>query len=148
MKIYSLEESNLTDKEIRSLFEEAGSMLPVALSERVNISEYMEKLNDNGQIYIAINDNLKPVGLMAFYANDFCTYTAYLSIISVLTKGRGKGIASAFMDTLISDCKKKGMKKIALDVAENNTIAINLYKKFNFDIAFKLKEKFRMIADL
>ena len=55
-------------------------------------------------------------------------------IMNIVTKKsmRGKGIASLMLDNIISNCKNNNIKTINLEVNCQNTIAINLYKKYNF----------------
>ena len=54
--------------------------------------------------------------------------------ISVLKEYWGRGIATALLEKLISWFKEKGIKKINLDVFENNEKAIKLYEKFGFKL--------------
>lgn len=55
-------------------------------------------------------------------------------IMNIVTKKsmRGKGIASLMLEHIISNCKNNNIKTINLEVNYQNTIAINLYKKYNF----------------
>lgn len=55
-------------------------------------------------------------------------------IMNIVTKksNRGKGIASLMLKHIISNCKNNNIKIINLEVNCQNTIAINLYKKYNF----------------
>ena len=46
---------------------------------------------------------------------------------------RHKGIGSMLLNTLISYCKINKLKSLTLEVNENNSNAILLYEKFNFD---------------
>lgn len=45
---------------------------------------------------------------------------------------RNLGVASFMLDCIISYCKKNKIKSVILEVNVQNTIAINLYKKYNF----------------
>ena len=45
---------------------------------------------------------------------------------------RNLGIASSMLEYLISYCKSSKIKSLNLDVNVQNSIAINLYKKYNF----------------
>jgi len=55
-----------------------------------------------------------------------------------MVKARGKGLALEFMNKCI---KKKG---IWLEVAQDNVAAINLYKKFGFEVVGEYKNKLVM----
>lgn len=52
--------------------------------------------------------------------------------IVVKKSNRNQGIGSLLLTNLISLCNKLKLKSITLEVNEENSIAINLYKKFMF----------------
>jgi len=56
------------------------------------------------------------------------------TIMNIVTKAtkRNSGIASKMLEKLIDIAKDCNLKSITLEVNENNTAAINLYKKYNF----------------
>ena len=56
----------------------------------------------------------------------------FLYNIVVKKSNRGHGISSILLEELIKIAKKKGCKKINLEVAATNTVAISLYEKFGF----------------
>lgn len=55
-------------------------------------------------------------------------------IMNIVTakKFRHSGIASSFIKYIISFCEENNIKNINLEVNTKNSIAINLYKKYNF----------------
>ncbi len=67
--------------------------------------------------------------------------------IAVRKEYRNKGIGSILLDYLISTCKKNNIKRINLEVNENNKIAIKLYNKFNFQIIGKRKKYYNNCDD-
>ena len=64
--------------------------------------------------------------------------------MSILKEYRGIGIGSAMMDYMISWAKEKGYKKISLSVFSTNQPAINLYRKFGFEIEGVKKMEFKI----
>ncbi|PDY42067.1 hypothetical protein COO17_08965 [Bacillus wiedmannii] len=56
----------------------------------------------------------------------------YIFNIAVLPSYRNKGIGSSLLNEAISITNKKDISKIYLEVAESNTIALQLYKKRGF----------------
>ncbi len=56
-------------------------------------------------------------------------------IMNIVTKKdcRNQGIGNLLLDKIILEAKNKNIKKINLEVNENNTIAIHLYEKFGFN---------------
>lgn len=59
---------------------------------------------------------------------------AELISIGVAPSARKTGIASAMLAIMTGDAKKRGAKKIFLEVAENNTAARNLYERDGYVI--------------
>jgi ribosomal protein S18 acetylase RimI-like enzyme len=54
--------------------------------------------------------------------------------ICISKKYQGYGIGSFILNHMISTCKLNNIEKIHLSVDINNSVAINLYNKFNFKI--------------
>ena len=64
-----------------------------------------------------------------------------LDYIIVNKKNRRYGIAGKLMDFLIDYAKNNNISNITLEVNENNTSAINLYKKYKFEFVSR-REKY------
>jgi len=73
-------------------------------------------------------------------ASDECE----LLSIAVNAAERGKGYAKALMEHSHKEFAKQGIKKFFLEVRENNTAAISLYKKFGYE---KIAERKKYYAD-
>ena len=85
--------------------------------------------------YFVVMKNNKMIGCIGFNGNTARKMKHYGTIgISVLKEYWGRGIATALLEKLISWAKEKGIKKINLDVFENNKRAIKLYEKFGFKL--------------
>ena len=56
---------------------------------------------------------------------------------------RRKGIGSKLLEYLIDYCKEKSISNITLEVNENNIAAINLYKKYGFEVAATRKNYYK-----
>ena len=62
---------------------------------------------------------------------------------------RGKGIGSYILEFAINFLKEKGIKSIRLHVLKNNSSAIKLYKKYNFEYLEDVTpEKIAMVKKL
>lgn len=59
---------------------------------------------------------------------------AELITIGVAPDARQTGIASAMLAIMMGDAKKRGAKKVFLEVAENNTAARALYERNGFTV--------------
>ena len=69
--------------------------------------------------------------------NGFIVYRATLDEAELISIGvapgaRGGGIAQAMLGIMDADLKKRGVKKIFLEVAENNAPARRLYEKCGY----------------
>ncbi len=64
--------------------------------------------------------------------------------VSVLKEFWGNGIASALIENMLEWSKTSPITKINLRVKEDNTNAIDLYKKFGFEIECVLKRDFKI----
>jgi len=64
--------------------------------------------------------------------------------IAVLKGYRGIGIGNALMDYVISWAEARDYEKISLSVFSTNTAAINLYRKFGFEVEGVKKKEFKI----
>lgn len=90
---------------------------------------FMDEVTNDTRVYFVALDGEKVVG----YAGAWNTGSDY-SIISVAVTEdyRKNGIAVRLINRLVTDCKKKGIYSVSLEVSEKNIPAINLYKKIGF----------------
>ena len=82
----------------------------------------------NSQYYVA-KENNEIIGFAGFLVLIDSTE---ITNIVVKKNKRGNGISKLLLEQLINETSKLKKEKISLEVNENNTIAINLYKKYNF----------------
>ena len=103
------------------------------LSSRVgNMADYAKKLFTNSEIVVAF-DNNKLAGLAATYMNNISTNCAFLAQLVVLKEFRRRNIGKSLLDFTIALARKKGMKKIRLEVDYSAIGAMELYKQIGFD---------------
>lgn len=88
-----------------------------------------EELNSNFSTYIIASNNNEILG---FCGIKIIVDEADLMNIVVKKNFRHCNIASLMLEYIIDLCTQKNIKKINLEVNVKNTIAINLYKKYNF----------------
>jgi len=103
-----------------------------ALSEKVILEEYVDKIYKKSHLVSHCLNNGKIVGLLVVYCNDFIDYRAYVALVGVLKDYRGRGIAERMMRECIDYVRCNNFKTIGIH--SNNKIAINLYKKLGFNI--------------
>lgn len=64
--------------------------------------------------------------------------------MAILSRWRGIGVGNAMMDYMIGWARKKGYEKISLSVFSTNESAINLYKKFGFEVEGIKRKEFKI----
>ncbi|MEM2974869.1 MAG: GNAT family N-acetyltransferase [Candidatus Bathyarchaeia archaeon] len=88
---------------------------------------------------IVANCSLVPRGLVANKSRHVLDLG-----MQVLKEYRGLGIGNALMDYAIEWAREQGYEKISLSVFSTNKPAINLYKKFGFEIEGVKKKEFKI----
>lgn len=94
-----------------------------------DITTIQEELNCSNSIYIVSKYQEEILG---FVGIKIILDEAEVMNIVTRKNSRNLGIASLMMEYIIDLCKKKKIKRINLEVNTKNSIAINLYKKYNF----------------
>lgn len=94
-----------------------------------DITTIQEELNCSNSIYIVSKYQEEILG---FAGIKVILDEAELMNIVTRKISRNLGIASLMIEYIIDLCKKKKIKRINLEVNTKNSIAINLYKKYNF----------------
>ena len=88
-----------------------------------------ELLSNNSKYIVAKSlDNI----IVGFAGIKIILDTAELMNIVTKKSFRENGIGKLMLEYLINMCKKEKIKTLNLEVNSQNTIAINLYKKYNF----------------
>ena len=88
-----------------------------------------KELQNDSSIYLCCKVNSEIVG---FAGISIVLDTAELNNIVIKKDKRGNGYSSFLLDGLIKIAESRGCKNFNLEVASNNIVAINLYKKFGF----------------
>lgn len=75
--------------------------------------------------------------------------TDFVEIMNIVIKkdSRGLGLSNFLLENTINKCKELNLKSINLDVNVENTIAINLYKKYNFVKVGIRKKYYNNVSD-
>ena len=105
------------------------------LAHRVNINEYARKIfvkSVTFEAWAAGHSDL--VGCVATYFNDPTNSIAFITSVSVLDKFVGRGIASHLLKMCIEYARKNHFREIKLEVDDQNSGAIGLYKKLGFTV--------------
>ena len=91
-------------------------------------------LKKDFSLFVAENNNMI-IGWTDIIPNskESLSHTGRLAI-GILEKYRGKGIGTKLLSAAIDHALTKGLKRIELEVFDNNHAAIALYKNFGFQI--------------
>lgn len=116
----------------------------MAISDLENIKHILESDFDNFWNYTILKSELKNPNSTYFVAklnNEIIGFAGVLIVLDeaditnivIKKNSRGLGFSKEIMEYLIRFCSEKKCTKINLEVNSNNIIAINLYKKFEFE---------------
>ena len=126
--VYKIDQSNQAD--ILNHLQQCDATFLANLKKEVDIEAYSNKLFTNAMRFEAW-DGEKLVGIVAVYLNE--ANFAYLTNVSVDQNYTGQRIASTLMDQCIAFCRNSKIAFIRLEVKMENTPAIQLYTKYNFE---------------
>ncbi len=59
---------------------------------------------------------------------------AYIANIAITPKLRRKGLASCLLEAIFKEARNSGCSSVVLEVKRKNKAAINLYRKFGFEV--------------
>ena len=110
-------------------FEEIQNILISEFDDFWNSETLKNELENNNSYYIVAKINNNIVGFAGIK-----NVLDEADIMNVVTKKdiRNSGIGSALFSAIIDYAKSNNVKKITLEVNENNLSAIHLYEKFGF----------------
>lgn len=104
---------------------------PIPISNKTNLGLFSEKLYQKATLCIHKEEG-RIVGMVAGYTEDLINNMAYICIVGVLNKYRGKGIASKLVNDFVEICKNKGIKAVHLYTHKSNLSALAMYRKIGF----------------
>lgn len=106
------------------------------LSGRVTIDEYAGKIASRAMRFEAWSSG-SLIGLVAAYCNDETTGVAYVTSVSVLGEWMDQGHARRLVGRCVEYVRAAGMRRVKLEVAEENAAALRLYANSGFSVETK-----------
>lgn len=100
-----------------------------ALSTKVNLTEYVEKILELANVYVSVENDLIQ-GMIVFYTNNYKSKISYCALLSVNKNYRGLGISKKLLKIFLETSKKEGMNIAACHT--NNPLALEFYIKNGF----------------
>jgi len=122
---------SLAEKYIYDSLSEHESSTTFSLLGSNNIDEYVNKIINNAEV-IFWTEKSEYCGFIAFYANQNSRTQSFITMVFVGTENRGKGIAKALIDLVLSVSQARGFQHCCLSVHINNETAKNIYTKMGF----------------
>lgn len=105
----------------------------VILCGSLTISNTAQGMDDSSYYWDTNCEGAKLLlGVIAFYVNDIENRIAFLSHISVLTEYQKMGIGSLMLDNAERAACDEGMKRMRLEVREDNDKAICFYTNMGY----------------
>ena len=121
-----------TIEDILGALETFNAAFPSTIESRVgDLQQYARKLRDKAFVDSAARDGTT-VGLVAFYANDLVSGTAFLTHLAVTRPYWGMGVGLMLMCVCRRVSRDCGMTRLKLEVDTSNTRAIAFYELFGF----------------
>lgn len=115
---------------IESFLREIEDIMIPALTNRVNIDAYSQKLAVNADTIFIVKDSVD-IASCSIYCNS---ENAFISSIAVKQEFLHTGIGTFMLNNVIEHSRKKKCKKMLLKVHNNNFSAIHFYEKNGFCI--------------
>lgn len=137
MEILSnVEIKNMTIKDLDLI----KDILMIDFDDFWNYNVFKSELENENSQYILAKFNNEIIGFAGIWKVQNEAH-----ITNIVTKKcyRGKGIGNLLLENLIHLCKILNMNFLTLEVNEDNIIAQNLYKKYNFQILGSRKKYYK-----
>lgn len=126
--LYSTERPRLQD--LQQFLHESSKEFFIPLEQRLDISQYAEKLYENSS-FISCWNGKRIVGMICCYTNR--PPMGYISNVCVLSTYQGLGIFTRCFNLLTHYCISVGIEEIFLEVSNNNPKAYEIYKHIGFE---------------
>lgn len=108
-----------------------------------DVDMYLDKILNVAEI-LTHYEGGRLKGCIAYYCNDPIEKSAFVSLIIVTPDSRGNGLADVLLDAVILLARKRGMKKVCLEVKRENGRALRFYEKRGFSVKEELKKSYAL----
>lgn len=102
-----------------------------ALSDRVCLEEWVEKMLDRGMVLI-IDEKENIQGAIGFYCNDHDRRRAFITFLGVDKSVWRQGVGKRLLGEAIDICRRNNMKSALVTTEADNVAALTLYTAFGF----------------
>lgn len=129
-----LDEGSLNYDQLLAFLVEVSDSFPVPLADKVNLSEYAEKLLRFGTMSAATDGDGRILSLCAGYTTNTPNRYAYISAVAVQPDQVGKGLASRVVKEFEKRAEEAGLLGIHLYADFGNSPAMTMWSHFGYKI--------------
>lgn len=95
-------------------------------------SVWLDRVRGEGRTWLAGRDNLPLGSVTVFRLEEQAPDEARLVAMWVAGHARGHGVGQALVETALADARERGLRRVTLDVADENAAARKLYERMGF----------------
>lgn len=128
---------DLTFEQVLAFLLDTDKEFQHPLSEKVNLEEYARKLSLCSSFSYCIGQD-EIIGMISCYTNQ--PPEGYISNVCVKSAYQGQGVFSKLLDELIEKTSTLGIKRLKLEVNDDNENAIRIYEKRGFHTVEKASQ--------
>ena len=132
MRIYRLINEPIEKAHLLKYLQIIDSDFTPTLSTKVCLSDFVNKILEEGYVYVMLEKGNIIVGVICFYANDLLEKKAYASLLHTHRLFRKQGISKSLLKTFLEKSYSCGMDMCELHT--NSAIALSMYLSMNFKI--------------
>ena len=131
----------------RAIITKCDSAFTEPMSKRTYFHDITVKINTYGN-FIALEKDGEAVGYAAFYANNFETKVAYISLLVVDKKHWGHNYGKMLIDKVKEMSKEIGMTVLRLAIRKNEFKSLAVFIRNGFDIESEEPESYYLTINL
>lgn len=126
-------------------FEKCGPLAPAGCEEFFHdsaiythyfkdgrLERYLSRAAAAGELYVAYDEDDRPIGVMKVAMRGFCGLYPYLNLIGVHADSRGKGVGAFLMGELERMAVDSGAKRVTLMVSDFNEDGQRFYERLGY----------------
>jgi ribosomal protein S18 acetylase RimI-like enzyme len=121
--------------------------LAPSLADPVSAGAYAEKICRRASL-ITRREQRRLVGAVAFYATDFETRRAFITMVAVDPAWRGRGIAFDLTSSTLEQLRELSFTSVSLKVMKSNVAALALYRRCGFKVVGEDDAQLEMLASV
>jgi ribosomal protein S18 acetylase RimI-like enzyme len=113
----------------------------------VDVDHYLAKLDTHAEIAADwLGERCR--GFVAFSCNDLTTRKAYITLVLVDPRDRGRGLGKALVGRALAVARDRGFSSCGLEVRRGNTASASLYRTMAFRVVERDEGRERLETDL